>query len=157
MSNNKFVYSGKFVTEFILLLIGIGLAISIGYDLLLTESTLIFRTVELPPLLSKIIMFVLLVTAIGLAIVSVGNLKNRNTKFIELAQSHMLIPKRFTKGSTRVDFASVENIERQDQNGIELIVFKVKDAFGNISLESTKFESASEYSRFLGCLEEAIS
>lgn len=153
MSTNRFVYSGKFVTEFILLLIGAGTAASIGYDLFFTDSTLILRAVELPPVLSSIVMFILMVTGLGLAVVSLGNLRNRDSKFIEFTQSHLLIPKRFSKSHTQVELASVENIERQDQNGIEFVVFKVKGALGTISLESTKFESESEYSRFLGRLE----
>lgn len=157
MESTKFSYAGKLIEEMFLISLGIGLSIFMAYEIFYTNDILTINSVEAPPLLSEIIMYIFLLISIGLIIISFGNLKNRNKKYVIITSKTITIPKRFSKKPMIIDLHSLENIERQDLSGSEMISFKAKGKFGNFSLESTKFQSEEEYKRFLNCLNEVLN
>jgi len=140
-----------------LLLLGVGLALFSAYEAFLTEDVLIMRAVELPPVLSKSIMILALMVALGLVVVSIGNLKNRKSKYLTIENGNLIIPKRFSKSPTVITLTEIENIERQDHDGNEMLIIKIANKLTNTTLESTKFESSSDYTAFLSSIEREIT
>lgn len=156
MSSETFSYAGKLAEELFLLICGIGLSFFMVYELFFSNDILTINGVYLGPLFSRMAMITLLILALALTIVTLANLNNRKHKFIEIATSHLLIPKRFSKRTSVISLSSIENIERKDYNGTEMISFKIRGKLGRVSLESSKFQSKSQYTSFLKSLEKAI-
>ncbi len=140
-----------------LLILGVGLVIFFVYEAFFTEDILIMRAVELPPVLSKVLMIVGLIVASGLVVVSTGNLKNRKSKYLIIEDGNLMVPRKFSKIPVVIALSDIDGLERQDHDGTEMLIIKVSHKLTNLTLESTKFISPSDYSEFLLCLDKELS
>ncbi len=157
MTEKKFLYAGKYFEELMLLILGVGLVIFFVYEAFFTEDILIMRAVELPPVLSKVLMIVGLSVASGLVVVSTGNLKNRKSKYLIIEDGNLMVPRKFSKIPMVIALSDIDGLERQDHDGTEMLIIKVSHKLTNLTLESTKFISPSDYSEFLLCLDKELS
>lgn len=153
----KFAYSGKHLENWILFFLGIFLSIFMIYEIYFTNDRLFLNGVLVPPLLSVIISYFMLLSCPFLSISSFRKIKNKDRVQIVLNPTELILstyPEDHTVTYRLMSFSKITTTNKYETEGIKISIIGYET---ELFIDSTKFSSYSEFVRFKDCLLEYCS